>query len=318
MADTQIESNMPPRLLVADKDPDLRATLMERAFQMGLQVEGVEDGAQAMEALHLGKYDVLAIELVLPGKPALDVIRDARRVHPEQQAIVLASNPSVDMTVQALRAGADEFLLKPLESLADFEVALSRLLRNCERQKESIRLLEEMQRLAVTDPLTGLFNRRRLADALEREIDRARRYDRDLSLVMIDLDNLKQINDTQGHQAGDQVLIDTAKAISSGARKSDLVIRYGGDEFMILLVEADLKASMAVAKRICSHIARLSTKETELSASAGVVQWDHIYATPAAFIRAVDKMLYDAKASGRGSLRNTAPIVEANVPLEAL
>jgi two-component system cell cycle response regulator len=285
---------------------------------MGLQAEGVEDGTQAMEALHLGKYDVLAIDLVLPGTPALEVIRDARRVHPEQQAIVLASNPSVDMAVQALRAGADEFLLKPLESLTDFDAALSRLLRNCERRRESIRLLEEMQRLAVTDPLTGLFNRRRLADALEREIDRARRYDRDLSLVMIDLDNLKHINDTQGHQAGDQVLIDAAKAISSGARKSDLVIRYGGDEFMILLVEADMKASMAVAKRICSRIALLSTKETKLSASAGVVLWDHIYATPAAFIRAVDKMLYDAKASGRGRLRNAVPIVEANVPQEAL
>ncbi len=307
-----------PRVLVADSDAELRTSLVERASQMGLQADGAEDGAQAMEALHLDDYDVLAIELALPGRPALDVIRDARRVQPDLQAIVLAHNPSVEMIIRALRAGANEFLLKPLKSQKDFEAALYRLLERCARRKESARLLEEMQRLAVTDPLTGLFNRRRLAEALEKEIDRARRYDRALSLVMVDLDNLKRINDTHGHQAGDQVLRDAAKAISTGARRSDLVTRYGGDEFLILLPEADVKAAARVAKRICNQIGRLSTKDYDLSASAGVVQWDHVYATPAAFIRAVDKVLYDAKSSGRNSLRCMPSIDGSEVPQETL
>ena len=318
MGETQVEAKARPRVLVVDNDADLRESLVERASQMGLQADGAEDGGQAMEALHRDDYDVLAIEIVLPGKPALDVIRDARRVQPDLQAIVLAKNPSIEMTIQALRAGANEFLLKPLKSLTDFEVALYRLLESSARQKESARLLEEMQRLAVTDPLTGLYNRRRLADALEREIDRARRYDRALSLVMVDLDNLKHINDTHGHQAGDQVLREVAKVISANARKSDLVTRYGGDEFLILLPEADAKAATRVAKRICNRIGRLSTKDYDLSASAGIVQWDHVYATPAAFIRAVDKVLYDAKSSGRSSLRCVPSDIEAEVPQEAL
>ncbi len=318
MEEMQERSDARPRVLVVEKDAELRASLVERASQMGVHAEEAEDGVRAMEALQQDEYDVLAIELVLPGKPALDVIRDGRRIQPDLQAIVLAGNPSVEMAIQALRAGADDILLKPLMSLTDFEVALCRLLEKCARRKESARLLEEMQRLAVTDPLTGLYNRRRLADALEREIDRARRYNRALSLVMIDLDNLKRINDTQGHQAGDKVLRDVATTISSNARKSDLVTRYGGDEFLILLPEADQKAAMRVAKRICAKIARLSKKDMELSASAGVVQWEDVYATPTAFIRAVDKVLYDAKSSGRNSLRCAVKAEESQVLQEAM
>ncbi|MGD8813183.1 MAG: diguanylate cyclase [Anaerolineales bacterium] len=308
---TRLQDDNPrARILIVDEDPQIRNALVQRASQMGFLVMAAEDGTRAMEALHGESIDVLIIELVLPGKPALDVIRDAQRLQPNLQAIAFTRNPSVEMTIEALRAGANDFLLKPLKSLTEFEVALYKSLENCARLRENMRRLEEMQGLAITDPLTGLYNRRKLMEDLEREIERARRYDRALSLVMIDLDNLKHINDTRGHHEGDRVLKHVADTIASGARKSDLVTRYGGDEFLILLPEADLKAATRVAKRICARIARISTKEFELSASAGAVQWDDVYPTAGEFIQEVDRVLYDAKSSAGVGLSEVDVSVE--------
>jgi diguanylate cyclase (GGDEF)-like protein len=168
-------------------------------------------------------------------------------------------------------------------------------------------LFTEVQRLAVTDPLTGLYNRHKLDEALAIEVERARRYDRPLSLIMIDLDGLKSFNDKHGHPAGDKVLRIVAEAIRSQIRTVDLPARIGGDEFLILLPEADLDAATLVAVRICSKITSTSFKGELLSVSAGVAQWSPTYSDAEGFLEAVDQAMYQAKRAGGRRIFALAP-----------
>jgi diguanylate cyclase (GGDEF)-like protein len=191
-----------------------------------------------------------------------------------------------------------DYLTKPLETLADLDISLKRALEHRRLIEENERLFAEVQRLAVTDPLTGLFNRRKLDEFLTAEIERAMRYDRPLSLIMLDLDDLKRINDTYGHPQGDEALRLVADAIRSQIRSVDLGTRFGGDEFVILLPEAGLEAARMVGKRICEKITSITFQDEQLSVSAGVAEWMREYTSSKHFLQAVDQAMYQAKRAG--------------------
>lgn len=291
-------------VLVADDDPDFRRLLVHRAERMGLEVVEAKDGSVAMEALDEHRFDVLILDLYMPGHTGLEVFHAAQRLDGEIQALVLTGNASVETAVEALRAGAYDYLMKPLESLAVFELSLTRALEHRHLLRENARLFAEVQRLAVTDPLTGLFNRHKLNEALEAEVDRGNRYQRPLSLIMIDLDDLKSINDRHGHPAGDTVLVEVARRIRGEIRKVDIPTRYGGDEFLVLLPEADRKEAETVAGRIAQGIQGISAQGAEsVSASIGVAQLEEGMRTPEKFLRHVDQAMYEAKRAGGGCVR---------------
>ncbi len=265
---------------------------------MGLEVVEAEDGVQALRAVGSRQFDALVVDLYMPGHSGLEVVQAAQAKDPNLQAIILTGGATVESAIEALRSGVCDFLTKPLESLAVFEHSLRRALEHRELLEENARLFEEIQRLAVTDPLTGLFNRRKLTDALENEIERASRYRRPLSAIMIDLDGLKAINDTYGHPVGDRMLQEVARAIRSVVRKVDVATRIGGDEFFILLPEADLWHAARVANRVLECIRQIRVGEGGITASIGVAEWRAEVAQPEAFVAEVDQALYRAKGEG--------------------
>jgi diguanylate cyclase (GGDEF)-like protein len=291
------------QILIADDDPAFRGLLVRRAARMGLAVTEAEDGEQAVQLLKRQRFDVIVVDLYMPGRTGLEVFGEARKIDPSLQAIVLTGSATVESAVEALRAGVFDYLIKPLGSLAEFEMAVTRALEHHFLLLENARLFAEVQRLAVTDPLTGLFNRHKLNEALEVELERARRYSRPLSLIMIDMDRLKDINDTFGHPAGDSILQDVAAAITAHVRKVDLPTRFGGDEFLILLPEADHMEASHVAARISDRVSALTIGGRTVSASIGVSQWAEGLDTPDRFLQAVDQALYQSK---RGAVRTTA------------
>jgi two-component system cell cycle response regulator len=303
------------KVLIADDDPDFRRLLVRRARKMGLYVVDVEDGDKAVEALTEGDFDVLVVDLYMPGCTGLDVIRDAQKANHDLEAIILTGSATFDTAIQALRAGVYDYLTKPLESLTVFEITLSRALERRYLIKENQRLFNEIQRLAMTDQLTGLYNRRKLMDGLEIEVQRVHRYGRPLSLIMIDLDNLKGINDTFGHAAGDAALQLIADAIQEHIRRVDLPARVGGDEFMILLPEAEIETATLVAKRVCAKITDTLFQDTKISVSVGIGQWIPEYQSAAGFLHAVDQALYQAKRAGRMRIIVCTP--EGSVVTEA-
>jgi two-component system cell cycle response regulator len=286
------------RALIADDDDDFRNLLVRRAKKMGLSVVEAADGEEALAAIGDSSFDVLVMDLYMPGRTGLDVIRDAQRIDPNLEAIIMTGSASLETAIEALRAGVYDYLTKPLDSMTIFEVTLTRALERRHLIRENERLFQEVQRLAMTDQLTGLYNRHKLKDYLESEVERARRYERPLSIIMLDLDNMKAINDTFGHSAGDKVLRLVADAIRDHVRRVDLPARLGGDEFLVLLPEAELDVAASVAKRVCSQISETEFKDTEISVSAGVGQWVKDYATAQGFLNAVDQALYKAKRSG--------------------
>lgn len=164
---------------------------------------------------------------------------------------------------------------------------------------QRVRLEEELRRQAIHDPLTGLYNRRHLAEALEREVSRAKRYGRPFAVMIVDLDNFKQVNDRYGHLGGDEVLKKVAQVLQESVRGSDLLFRYGGDEFVIVLPETD-GAARRVAARLRKRLAKWAKKqgldEVGLGLSIGVARW-----TPEKplsvedLLRRADAALYRAK-----------------------
>ncbi len=291
------------RILIAEDDADFRRILSRRAARMGLEVDQVENGAQAIDAFKDGGYDALVVDLYMPEFGGLDVIEAAREVDPDIESLILTGSASVEMAVEALRAGVYDYLTKPLESMTEFEMALKRALERRRLIKENKRLFEENKRLAVTDPLTGLFNRHRLQDVLNGELERASRYNRPLSIIMIDMDELKEINDSLGHPAGDEALNLVANAIAQCVRKVDLAARFGGDEFVIVLPEADVAVAISVAERINQEVAKLKVEHIQLSISLGVAAWNKTYTSPETFIEAADRAMYQAKRSDDNRVR---------------
>jgi diguanylate cyclase (GGDEF)-like protein len=174
------------------------------------------------------------------------------------------------------------------------------LVRQAEIALESARLHRVVQQQAVTDELTDLANRRRFQQALEAEIRRARRFGGSVGLLLVDLDNFKQINDRFGHQLGDRVLVATADALRRRIRDTDLAARMGGDEFALLLPHTDLAGSLALAQGVRAEIeaAGGATPTSGLTASVGVAVYPDA-GTADELIEAADRALYLAKARGR-------------------
>lgn len=288
--------------LIADDDNDFRQLLARRARRMGLTVVEAVDGSQAIGSLAAQDFDVLVLDVYMPGATGLEVFQAARRTQPEIQAILLTGSASVETAVEALRSGIYDYLTKPLESLAVFELALTRALEHRHLLRENARLFREVQRLAITDPLTGLYNRHKLSDVLEAEHERAVRYGRPVSVIMMDMDDLKVVNDTLGHAAGDAVLRAVGEAIRRHIRRLDLPTRYGGDEFLVVLPETLLGDAARVAERISGAVRMVRAGDQSVSASTGVVQWRSEFRSTKEFLDAADRALYEAKRRGRGAI----------------
>jgi len=157
----------------------------------------------------------------------------------------------------------------------------------------------QMARLVIQDPLTNVLNARAFAERLSQELDRNRRYPRPLSLMYMDLDNFKIINDTHGHQTGDAVLRLVADATRSSVRQADVVGRLGGDEFAVLMPETDAQLADAAAKRLIASLRNVFKGTPNVTASIGVVSCTATDASTDDLLRRADQAMYDAKKSGK-------------------
>lgn len=169
---------------------------------------------------------------------------------------------------------------------------------------------EELKKLTITDPLTGVKNRRGLIDKLDQELDRCLRYNHNLSILMVDLDNFKAINDTHGHHAGDAVLIAAAGTMEKLVRAVDTVGRYGGEEFVVLLPETSASGALNLAQRVCESLAAEAVSSTsepiKFTCSIGVAEWDKS-SSSADLLKRADQAMYQAKRLGK----NRAVVAEA-------
>jgi diguanylate cyclase (GGDEF)-like protein/PAS domain S-box-containing protein len=181
----------------------------------------------------------------------------------------------------------------------DFKILLM-IVRQVRIAIENAKMYRELKYLTVTDPLTGIYNYRYFAQTLDYEIIRTKRYKRDLSVLMIDVDHFKSYNDTLGHVEGDALIKNIAKTISRNVRKADIVCRYGGDEFAVILPETNLAQAKIIAEKIRQKISELSVQRP-VSLSIGAAQADP-QMNRYDLMRKADSHLYEAKQKGKNQI----------------
>lgn len=245
------------------------------------------------ELLKSGKnYDLYLIDMVLPELTGDKVIKELRSMQPNAIIISMSQFTGEKSISTVLMAGADDYIHKPFDAAS----LLSRIKINV----RSYQYKKRLELMAVTDGLTGLYNHRFIFERLEEETAKVSRYGRPLSVIMLDIDNFKRVNDTFGHRTGDEVIQSVANSIMANIRKTDVAGRYGGEEFLVLLPETDLKAARVVAEKIRSTVNQLSFATSALSVtiSAGVAEAEK-GETFEALITRVDTKLYQAKRNGK-------------------
>jgi two-component system cell cycle response regulator len=295
----------PPLVIVAESADTTRADLLSRLGERGHRVAGAADAEQALALLRGEAPDVVLLDHELPGLRGMELL-DRLREHEELAAmpvIMLTSSHAPDLLVEALRRGAHDFLRKPFDP-AELDARVIAALRVKRLHDALLEANRRLARQALTDDLTALANRRHGAHQLEREVALCVRHGRVLALVRVDGDHFKAINDTHGHQAGDQVLADVARRLAGAVRGGDELARWGGDEFVAILPGTDKPGALRAAERLRAAVAAapVQAAETELAVTVSV-GWAHWSGdTPDDLLARADRALYRAKDAGRDTV----------------
>lgn len=297
------------RLLLADDDPISALLLRQRLEGWEYEVEQYDNGRDALEALRSPTSPRLAIlDWEMPGLNGLDVIDQLRQTPGAQERYVYtllltSRNQEIDI-VKGLDAGADDFLTKPYRP-AELQARLRVGLRFLALQRELLASQEELRRQAFQDPLTRLPNRRTVLKRFREDLSRCRRDNQPMGLLMLDLDRFKSINDTYGHSAGDAVLKEASRRMQRVLRSYDMVGRFGGEEFLVVLPNTDAEGIIRVAERICAEL-RAEPLEQEdgpdirFSCSIGAaLSPPGRILSERELINAADAALFHSKRSGR-------------------
>lgn len=297
-------------ILVADDEPINRALIQRRLEREGYHVLTAQNGREAVEVARTKRPDLIILDVMMPvmdGLEACQQIKTDDRVR-DTPVIFLSARDETEVKVSGLSLGANDYISKPFkaeELLARVTVAL-RLKQERDqlrrRAEEAVRRADVAQERAMTDQITGLLNRYGLQHILARELSEARRYNRPLSCLMIDLDHFKTVNDLHGHVAGDTALQQVATVLTENVRGSDVVFRYGGEEFLVLLPETDLEGALSLAEKIrqATHARSFGDGQRvfNLTLSAGAANlWDNESGND--MIARADMALYQAKEQGR-------------------
>jgi two-component system, cell cycle response regulator len=288
------------RVLVIDDDR-LQFRLVQQHFKNfangAYELDWSDTYEEGLARLLTGSYAVCLLDYRLGERDGLQLIREAAESGCRTPIVFLTAESSENIDIQAMEAGALDYLVKGEITPRSLERSLRYALKLGET-------LEALRRLATRDELTGLANRREYDRILAEEEERAKRFGQPLSLVVIDIDRFKSVNDTHGHGAGDAVLREAALRIAGTIRSVDRAARIGGEEFALILVQTDRASAMEVANRAIAAVSRspiLAGADLKLvvTASAGVAELPGDAMNAGELFAAADQALYAAKARGR-------------------
>ena len=304
-----MQKNKDKRILLVDDDPE-SLRLMEATLSWeGYSVEATRSGQVAIDKMCLWCPHLVLLDINMPGLNGIETLKFLRANTEHVSTIFVSGESDTEAVIRGLDAGSDDYICKPfnpMELLARVRAQLRVKVLHDELQQANLKL----KGLVDIDDLTGLFNMRSLYDKLDHEIERVHRYGGSISAVMMDLDHFKKVNDNNDHLFGSYVLAQVGKVLRENMRKIDFAARYGGDEFLVVVSQTDLRGSLSFAERVRSVIESTTFTYDEysikLTASLGLAVTNkggggNVDART--LVKYADKALYQAKNSGRNCVR---------------
>ncbi len=300
-------------ILIAEDNPVSRRLMEMTLRQADYEVVSAENGFEALKIFKRRFFPIVLTDWGMPEMDGLQLCRAIRENPAEGYVYIflITARESKKDLIAGLEAGADDYLTKPIDR-SELIARLKTAVRVLELEKSLKDAYEKIRVLSITDKLTGCYNRTYMDEYLAKEIKRAKRYHRPLSLLLTDIDHFKRVNDSYGHQAGDRVLRNFVTIIRKDLRKDvDWIVRYGGEEFLIVLPETDFESAMVLAERlrkgITESVVVSDDREISISASFGVAGFrpskKRIRIPYEAIIDQADKALYRAKKGGRNKVK---------------
>ena len=275
------------KVLIVDDNAKTRKMLSRHLKKENYAILEAENGQLALEQIRAELPEVVLLDVMMPGMSGFDVCQHLRKTpqHELVYIIMLTALTGNDDKVEGLDLGADDYVIKPFD--------ISELLARIRVGERTV----IKKREAIIDELTKAYNKNYFNLYLTQEVGRSERYKRDLSLIITDIDYFKKVNDTYGHLVGDKVLKEVAQVLIQQCRGSDIMARWGGEEFVFLLPETNLAKGQRVAERICQTIATHIFEEVQhITMSFGVAS---LTTDGYDLLKRADKALYKAKQNGR-------------------
>jgi two-component system cell cycle response regulator len=295
------------RVLVFEEDPAIVQDLLVSMRWEGFEVQTVSNELDALKIVNTWIPHLIIFDWKNPNIKGEFFLKKVRERVPHIACIVVSDDSSNDAVISALDSGADDYIVKPFVPL----VLMARIrsqMRIRELNDQLVFANEKLRELVDIDDLTGLYNMRSLYQKLDFEMDRGRRYKREVCVVMMDMDYFKSVNDGHDHLFGSYVLSEVGKIIRANTRNTDISARYGGDEFLMVLTETNYHGSIYFCEKLRDTISNCIFKNEEdvikLTASLGfAITVPNGDVTSRELVRRADRALYEAKRSGRNQVR---------------
>ena len=296
-------------IAVVDDDAAIRRLMRLYLTRSGYQSVEYATGEEARARLKETAWDLAILDRRLPDMDGVVLCHEIKSnaAFKTRYVIMLTGEDDAEDKVQGLDLGADDYITKPFQS-AELRARIRAGKRIVDLQKELIESNKRLEMLSITDGLTKLYNHRYFQDELARAFEESVRYQRPLSLAIVDLDFFKKVNDSYGHAVGDEVLKKVSKIFQESIRSTDLAARYGGEEFAVMMPETELDDALVFAEKIRSIIettpieTQAGAIKATVSIGVGTIPHTRIHHAKELVV-AADKALYRAKKSGRNQVQ---------------
>ncbi len=306
------------RVLCVEDSPTMAAIFKGTLEDMGLSVDHVMSAEEGLLQFRENDYQLIITDVVLAGDMSgIGLTRMIRHSAGKKSRVPILATSGMDDTarrIELLRSGANDYVPKPLIE-EEFRARVKNLVLNQQLMDKVDEQQQRLQQMAMTDQLTTLYNRHYLVEIIPQMLSSARRHAYDVSLVIIDLDHFKAINDTHGHAVGDKVLTRAASLLKNQCRKEDVAARIGGEEFVLVLSHCTLDDACKKAETLRQQLVELRPAGIDISASFGVASLcGGDYEDYEALFQAADRAVYRAKEAGRNRVKRADEPVGGTVP----
>jgi diguanylate cyclase (GGDEF)-like protein len=284
------------RVLIVDDEQKTLDLIEEYLLGHDFDVTTAMSGEQAVAFVQKDLFHIAIVDLHLPGMTGSELLKSIKKIRPDIQAVMITGYGTIRDAVECMKLGASDFITKPI-LLDHLHLTIRRILEEV-RLKEEAELADYYRNLSRTDELTGMYNFRHLMSVLKKEVSRHLRYNRTMTLAMIDIDDFKMYNDAKGHEKGNELLVRLSHVFKHNTRNCDILTRYGGEEFIILLPETSIEEAVVVSERICSTV----ESTLEVSVTIGLSSLPKDSSNPHEVIKMADAAMYWGKAHGKNQI----------------